>query len=189
MIQFQSTMKLSFEQIIEILKTRGNEQYGQENVSQLEHALQSATLAQSNHASSELITACLLHDFGHLIHQWGEDAAIRGIDDRHEYCALPFLSLLFSSAVTEPIRLHVAAKRYLCITNSEYWQTLSPASQHSLNLQGGIFSPDEATTFINHPYAKDAIKLRIWDDQAKQVNYSTPSLEDFIPTLQACLKS
>ncbi|MEB3277489.1 MAG: phosphohydrolase [Lyngbya sp.] len=182
-------MKPSVNQIIEILQTRGHLQYGQEAVSQLEHALQCATLAKSNHASPELITACLLHDFGHLIHQWGEDAATRGIDDRHEYCALPFLSLLFSSAVTEPIRLHVTAKRYLCATNTEYWQKLSPASQHSLNLQGGILSPEEATKFINHPYAKEAVKLRIWDDQAKQVNYPTSSLEDFIPALQACLKS
>lgn len=182
-------MKPSVNKIIEILGTRGNQQYGQEAVSQLEHALQTATLAQSNHASPELITACLLHDFGHLIHYWGENAAMRGIDDRHEYCALPFLSLLFNSAVTEPIRLHVDAKRYLCVTNSEYWQTLSPASQHSLNLQGGIFSPEEATTFINHPYAEDAIKLRHWDDQAKQVNYPTPSLENFVPILRACLKS
>ncbi|MEL7035915.1 MAG: phosphonate degradation HD-domain oxygenase [Cyanobacteria bacterium J06592_8] len=182
-------MKPNLDQIIEILYTRGNEQYGQEAVSQLEHALQCATLAQENYASDELITACLLHDIGHLIHPWGEDAAIRGIDDRHEYCALPVLSLLFSSEVTEPIRLHVEAKRYLCVTNSQYWQKLSPASQQSLNLQGGTFSNDEATEFIDHPYAKDAVQLRIWDDQAKQVNYLTPSLEDFIPTLQACLKS
>ncbi|MEA5499375.1 phosphonate degradation HD-domain oxygenase [Limnoraphis robusta] len=182
-------MKPSINEIIEILQTRGNTQYGEEAVSQLEHALQCAALAQSNDASPELITACLLHDFGHLIHDWGEDAATRGIDDRHEYCALPFLSLLFSSAITEPIRLHVAAKRYLCAANSQYFLTLSPASQHSLNLQGGILSPEEATKFINHPYANDAVKLRIWDDQAKHLNYPTPSLEDFIPTLQACLKS
>ncbi|WP_413166858.1 phosphonate degradation HD-domain oxygenase [Capilliphycus salinus ALCB114379] len=182
-------MKPSIDHIIEILQYRGNEQYGQEAVSQLEHALQCATIAQSNYASPELIAACLLHDFGHLIHQWGEDAATRGIDDRHEYCALPFLSLLFSSAVTEPIRLHVVAKRYLCTENSEYWQALSPASQHSLKLQGGILSPEETMTFVNHPYAKEAVKLRMWDDQAKQVNYPTPRLEDFIPTLEACVKS
>ncbi len=178
----------SFEQIIEILQTRGSKQYGQEAISQLEHALQCASIAASHHASPELITACLLHDFGHLICDLGEDPKPPEIDDRHEYSALPFLSLLFNSGVTEPIRLHVAAKRYLCTINSEYWLKLSPASQNSLNLQGGIFSLEEATTFINHPYAQDAIQLRLWDDQAKQVNYPTPPLEDVIPTLETCLK-
>ncbi len=180
-------MKQSLDNILNIFQQKGSQQYGQEAVTQLEHALQSATLAEAADSTPELITACLLHDFGHLIHDLGEDVALRGIDDRHEYRAIPFLKTLFDSAVTEPIRLHVAAKRYLCATDKSYWETLSPASQRSLELQGGIFSSDAATKFIHQPYGKDAVQLRLWDDLAKQVNQKTPDLEHFVPTIQSCL--
>ena len=96
--------------IITTLSTKGHEQYGTEAVSQLEHALQCATLAEKNNSTSELIIASLLHDFGHLIHNLGEDTAERGIDDRHEYRALGYLKKVFSPAVTEPIKMHVNAK-------------------------------------------------------------------------------
>ena len=177
-------MKPNLTQIIEILSTKGYEQYGTEAVSQLEHALQCATLAEQNNSSSELITASLLHDFGHLIHNLGEDAATRGIDDRHEYRALGYLTKLFSPAVTEPIRMHVNAKRYLCAVDNDYWASLSPASKTSLKLQGGIYSEAEAQEFISQPYAEDAVKLRIWDDLAKVKDLETPSLEYFVPTIQ-----
>lgn len=106
--------------IFEVLSTKGHEQYGTEAVSQLEHALQCATLAKTSNATPELITASLLHDFGHLVHNLGEDAAERGIDDRHEYRALGYLKTIFSDAVIEPIRMHVNAKRYLCAVNKDY---------------------------------------------------------------------
>ena len=168
------------ELIWSILSTKGHKQYGTEAVSQLEHALQCATLAETNNATFELITASLLHDFGHLVHNLGEAAAEKGIDDRHEYRALGYLKTLFSSAVTEPIRMHVDAKRYLCAVNQDYWDSLSPASKTSLELQGGIFSAVEATEFINQPYAKDAVNLRIWDDLAKVKDLATPNLQYFI---------
>ncbi len=91
-------------QVFEILSTKGNAQYGTEAVSQLEHALQCATLAETSNSTPELITASLLHDFGHLVHNLGEDAATRSIDDRHEYRALGYLGKIFPPAVTEPIR-------------------------------------------------------------------------------------
>lgn len=169
--------------IANILLTKGHQQYGAEAVTQLEHALQCATLADKANSTPELITASLLHDFGHLVHNLGEDAADRGIDDRHEYRALSYLKTIFSPAVTEPIRMHVNAKRYLCATDANYWNSLSPASKTSLELQGGIFTEAEATEFINRPHAKDAVKLRIWDDLAKVKDLDTPDLEYFIPIM------
>ncbi|MCG8366751.1 MAG: HD domain-containing protein [Pseudanabaenales cyanobacterium] len=181
-------MKPKLQIIINTLHQHGAEQYGAEAVSQLEHGLQCATLAQQNGQSAELVAACLLHDIGHLLHDLGEDAATRGVDGRHEYRAMPLLQALFGEAVTEPIRLHVTAKRYLCAVDSRYWASLSPASQRSLELQGGTFSSDEARRFIQQPYATEAVKLRIWDDLAKAPQTPTPSLSEFIPILQSCLK-
>lgn len=164
---------------------RGKAQYGGEAVSQLEHALQCATLAEQAGQSAGLITACLFHDLGHLVHHLGEDVADRGIDDRHEYRASPVLETLFPAAVTMPIRLHVAAKRYLCAVDEDYWASLSPASKRSLELQGGTFSASAATAFIQQPYAEAAVRLRRWDDLAKVPNLATPDLEHFVPFMQA----
>ncbi|MBD1996640.1 phosphohydrolase [Leptolyngbya sp. FACHB-541] len=180
-------MQSRLKPILEILITKGNSQYGREAVSQLEHALQCATLAENDDRTPDLIAACLLHDLGHLLHDLGENVADRGLDDRHEYRAMPLLQTLFKPSVTEPIRLHVDAKRYLCAVGSTYWESLSPASKRSLKLQGGIFSAEAAASFIAQPYAKDAVQLRIWDDRAKVANLSTPDLEHFTPILVSCL--
>lgn len=171
--------------IVRCFAIRGSEQYGREAVTQLQHALQCATWAEAARQPPALVAACLLHDVGHLLHDLGEDAAERGLDDRHEYRAIPFLSQHFPPAVTEPIRLHVNAKRYLCATQEDYWDDLSPASKLSLKLQGGIFSEAEALSFIAQPHAKDAVQLRIWDDLAKDPEQRTPELTHFLPTLAA----
>jgi predicted HD phosphohydrolase len=97
------------------------------------------------------------------------------------------LETLFSPAVTEPIRLHVEAKRYLCAVNPTYWDSLSTASKHSLEIQGGVFSPQAAAQFIQQPYAKEAVQLRVWDDRAKVPALQVPPLEHFVPTLKSCL--
>jgi phosphonate degradation associated HDIG domain protein len=180
-------MNQTLTDLLHLFQQKGSQQYGQEAVTQLEHALQCATLAETANATPELITACLFHDLGHLVHDLGENIATQGIDDRHEYRAIPILKSLFNQAVTEPIRLHVAAKRYLCATDNQYWNSLSPASRLSLELQGGIFSADEATLFIRQSYGKDAVKLRIWDDLAKQPHKKTPDLNHFFPMIQHCL--
>lgn len=171
--------------LIDRLRSRGHEQYDGEAVTQLAHALQCATHAQANHASPELVTAGLFHDLGHLIDA-GEEAI--GEESRHEYRALDLLRSIFPAAVTEPVRLHVEAKRYLCAVNPRYWQTLSPASQHSLQQQGGIFSPIEAAAFITHPYGEAAVQLRQWDDRAKVVTAATPSLAVFVAIAHSCLR-
>lgn len=181
-------MKYSVENIIDLFTEKGSQMYGAEAVTQLEHALQCATLAEEATSSNEMITACLLHDFGHLIHDLDDDANLKGINDLHEYGALPMLQKLFEPAVTEPIRLHVAAKRYLCAVNPDYWKKLSDASKRSLELQGGFFSLEAASGFIRQPYAKYAVQLRMYDDGAKVPNKSTPSLSHFTQYINACLK-
>ncbi|MEL6854610.1 MAG: phosphonate degradation HD-domain oxygenase [Cyanobacteria bacterium J06607_13] len=179
----------SIQALFDTLSTHGHTQYGREAVTQKQHALQCATLAARAKSSASLVTACLLHDFGHLVHTLGEDCAERGINDRHEERAIPYLKHIFPKPVTEPIRLHVNAKRYLCAIDEEYWETLSPASKRSLELQGGIFSEAEARVFIERPYAKDAVQLRIWDDLAKDPTMETLELYSFLPVLEACQRS
>ena len=172
-------MSTSLTSLLDLYRDRGQARYGGEAVSQLEHALQCATLAERSGASAELIAACLLHDLGHLIHHLGDGAAQRGIDDRHEHRAIPVLAKRLPPAVTAPIRLHVAAKRYLCATDQTYWSSLSNASKRSLELQGGPFTEAAAATFIQQPYAKEAVQLRRWDDLAKVPRLLTPDLEHF----------
>jgi phosphonate degradation associated HDIG domain protein len=159
---------------------RGAQQYG-ESVSQLEHALQCAHLAEEGDAHPQLVAACLLHDLGHLLANPGQD-----VDDVHQYLALPFLRGIFPEAVLEPMKLHVDAKRYLCTVEPGYWDTLSPASRHSLELQGGPFSESGARTFVSRPYAEDAVKLRRWDDLAKTPGKSTPPLPHYVTALWRC---
>jgi phosphonate degradation associated HDIG domain protein len=180
-------MKPTLEEITRLLAQKGTAMYGREAVSQLEHALQCATLAESAGESNEMITACLLHDLGHLVHNLGDRVADEEIDDRHEYRAIPHLRHLFGLEVTEPIRLHVDAKRYLCFADKDYWSTLSAASKRSLELQGGIFSAEEAAAFIAQPHAKESVQLRLWDDRAKVPREMTPNLAHFTPIMAACV--
>jgi putative nucleotidyltransferase with HDIG domain len=142
--------------------------------------LQSAELARREGASASLVTAALLHDVGHLIHRRGEDIAERGIDARHESIGADWLARQgFPEAVVEPIRLHVAAKRFLCHEDGAYGSSLSEASRQSLELQGGPMSASEAREFRKGPFAEDAIRLRAWDDGGKDVDATTLSLDTF----------
>jgi len=177
------------DQIIDLLRHRGHSQYGGEAVTQVEHALQAAALAEEERASAELIVAALLHDVGHLLHELPNDAPDAGIDDHHENSAGNYLRSLFPETVTEPIRLHVAAKRYLCAIDAGYRGTLSQPSLVSLGLQGGEMTPAEVTEFRKNSYASDAVRLRRWDDAAKVPNHPTPSLSHFAAyARQVCLQ-
>jgi len=172
---------------IELLFARhGAHQYSGEPVTQLEHALQTAHFAEQSGADDELVTACLLHDLGHLLNDQGETPSLRGIDDTHQYYALPFLRGLFTDIVLESIRLHVDAKRYLCHANADYYARLSDDSKRSLQLQGGVFDADQAATFIALPGAHNAVALRLWDDLAKQAELATPSLAYFLGRARRC---
>jgi len=172
---------------IELLFARhGANQYSGEPVTQLEHALQTAHLAEQSGADDELVTACLLHDLGHLLNDQGETPSLRGIDDTHQYYALPFLRGLFPDAVLESIKLHVDAKRYLCQASADYHARLSEDSKRSLQLQGGVFDAPEASAFIALPGARNAVMLRQWDDLAKQAGLTTPSLAHFLGRARRC---
>lgn len=179
-------MPLTVKEITRLLTVRGDRQSAREPVSQLEHALQCAHLAEKSGASTELIVAALLHDVGHLLAAERNNRADGGLpcDDLHPYIALPFLRGLLPDGVLEPIRLHVDAKRYLCHAMDGYWDRLSPASKQSLELQGGVFTPFQATQFLSHPSAPDAVKLRQWDDQANVPGLPTPPLAWYIDRLQ-----
>jgi phosphonate degradation associated HDIG domain protein len=177
----------ALEQIRAAFARRGVETYG-EGVSQLEHALQCAACAERDGAGPALIAATLLHDIGHLIHDLPVDIADQGIDAQHESLGSAFLSQYFGPDVTEPVRLHVAAKRYLATVEPGYFDLLSPASVKSLHLQGGLMKTDETGRFADERYAEDAVKLRRWDDEGKIVGATTPDLAHFERYITASLR-
>ena len=153
--------------IIELYEREGSARYD-EAITQLEHAVQAAECAQDSGAGEQLVAAALLHDVGHLL--TGDHRGEREFRDRdlhHEDVAARFLSRWFGPEITGPIRMHVAAKRYLCAIEDGYHESLSPASIRSLELQGGPMSHDEATDFARLPGADAAADLRRWDDLAK----------------------
>ena len=182
-------MALSIEDIEQVFAARGGERYGGEPVTQLEHALQTAALAEAEDESDEIVTAALLHDLGHLLHDLGETPTLRGIDDVHQYLALPFLRGTFGPRVLDPIRLHVDAKRYLCAMHDGYFAALSDDSKRSLGLQGGIFNEGQAEAFISQPGAANAVRLRMWDDSAKTAGAPTPPLAHFLARARRCVLS
>ena len=177
---------MTFDEIEALFDVRGGCQYSGEPVTQLEHALQTAQLAEAAGASDSLITACLLHDFGHMANDQGETPTLRGVDDRHQFHGVNALKRLFGPAVLTPIRLHVDAKRYLCATDAAYWASLSEDSKRSLELQGGTYSAADAAKFIAQPYAQDAVTLRRRDDLAKVAGVKTPELAHFLKIAVRC---
>lgn len=158
-----------------------------ENVNALEHALQCAHLAELAGASDALVAAALLHDIGHFDVDGTGDVG-DGIDDRHEERAARWLHPIFGAAVAEPVRLHVSAKRCLVAIDAHYAECLSPASVHSLALQGGAMSRDEAAAFRNQPHADDALLLRRWDESAKMTGRLTPPLAHYLGVLANLLR-
>jgi [1-hydroxy-2-(trimethylamino)ethyl]phosphonate dioxygenase len=175
------------ESVIRLFSERGQDAYFGEAVTQAEHALQTAHLAQKSGAANELIAAALLHDVGHLLHGLPEDVAEQGIDARHEYVGAGWLARHFIPAVAGPVWLHVAAKRYLCAVDPDYTSGLSSASRASLKLQGGPFTPEEVAHFQQHPFWKAAVALRRWDDSAKVPGLVVPGLQHYRPCLEAVL--
>lgn len=196
-------MSLSIPEIVQLLNSRATTWYGQESVSQLEHALQCADLAEKADETPETVVAALLHDLGHMLspHRSSEVSAQAlssdalstdevpadalpldtppTKDDLHQFVALPFLRSLFPDAVLEPIKLHVDAKRYLCAVDAGYWADLSPASKHSLELQGGVFDEKQVKAFEALPFYAEAVRLRRYDDLAKVPGHPTPDLTHF----------
>lgn len=159
-----------------------------EVVTEREHALQCAALAAADGRPSELVAAALLHDVGHLVVDDGGRGGTRGepsVDLRHESVGARYLGRWFPPAVTGPVALHVAAKRYLCAVDENYTATLSAASVHSLELQGGPMTLAEADAFERNPSARAAVDVRRWDDQAKVADLQVPDLAEYEPLLRA----
>ena len=175
------------DEILAVYLDKGSNAYGGERINQLEHALQTAMLAEQACADASLIVASLLHDYGHLIHNFGEGVFKSSIDDRHEIIGAENLAAYFGDAVTMPIRMHVEAKRYLCATNPDYLKRVSPASIRSLKLQGGSFAAIERDEFIKRPFAAEAVNLRRWDESAKIHGLQTPTVEHFRQYMETCL--
>lgn len=167
------------ETLFDLLRERGAARHGMEAVSQLEHALQCATLAEEEGGDAALITAALLHDVGHLLHAVEDVAAIAGGNDRHQSLGSAYLAHWFGRAVAEPVALHVDAKRYLCAAEQSYRGVLSAASIESLARQGGALEADAAEAFLLNPHGRDAVRLRRWDDRAKVKGLATPPLDHF----------
>ena len=170
--------------LLGLLEKKGSNMiYGGENVSQLDHALQCAELAEQNKLPKSTIAAALLHDIGHLLYE-GKDPIHEGKDGHHENLGANYLAKYFGDEIINPIRAHVDSKKYLAAVEDGYYDLLSEASQISLATQGGPFTKKEAETFINKPYMREAVEMRRFDDMAKIVNKKTPSLSHFKPYLE-----
>jgi phosphonate degradation associated HDIG domain protein len=177
------------DEILDLFATRGACAYHGEAVSQEEHAIQAGELAEREGASNALIVAALLHDVGHLLDGQDEDLAKHSIDGRHEEAACSWLARYFGPEVTEPIRLHVAAKRYLCTLEPAYLNGLSHASRLSLELQGGPMTSDEVAEFESNAFFEDAVRLRYWDDAAKVPGLSVSRPSHYRERLEAAADS
>ncbi len=181
-----SRCKLTVDDIFDVFHERGNRHYG-ENVSELEHALQTAEFARQYGEPDSLVVACLLHDYGHMLHDLGEDIARKGVDARHEELGAVLLADAFSEEILEPIRQHVASKRYLCWKEAHYLAGLSESSRRSLELQGGPMSDQEARDFEDLPHFESCVRLRRYDDMGKVSGMVTASLESYRPMIQKFL--
>ena len=168
--------------LLELFAEHGQAAYLGEQVSQTEHALQAAALAEQAARAPELIAAALLHDVGHLLDARAADPTRIDADHEHEELGARWLEQHFGPAVTRPVAMHVTAKRYLCATEDGYVARLSSASIASLRLQGGPFTPEQVEAFRADPFARSAVALRRWDEQAKVAGLPTPSLRTFLRT-------
>jgi gamma-butyrobetaine dioxygenase len=179
----------SIDAIFALYSVAGEAAYRGEAVSQLEHALQAAHAAERAGAADALVVASLLHDYGHYVHDMDGHDILRGVHDHHDRIGAGALAAVFPPAVTEPVRLHIEAKRYLCATDPGYLAALSPGSAFSLRVQGGPHTDAEAQAFAAVPYALDAAQVRRWDDTAKIAGMRTPDLEHFRPRVAACWRA
>jgi phosphonate degradation associated HDIG domain protein len=166
---------------------QGSAEYFGEEVTQAEHMLQAGALAERDDAPAPLVAAALLHDLGHFHGETTGHDLMAGTDNRHSHTGADWLAQWFGPAVTEPVRLHVAAKRYLCAVEPGYVALLSDASVHTLAVQGGPMTPDQAAEFAAHPFGADAVRLRRWDEAAKDPDAPTPGFDHFRPLLGSLL--
>jgi gamma-butyrobetaine dioxygenase len=166
----------------QLFEGEGLRSYLGEEVSLATHMLQAGALAERSGAPDQLVAAALLHDVGHfeaIGRRQTEAQQPEPTDYRHQDTGADWLAQWFPEAVTEPVRLHVMAKRFLCTAEPDYFARLSPASVHTLSLQGGPLSVEEARAFERLPHARAAIAVRRWDEAAKDPAVATPSFDHF----------
>ena len=173
--------------ILDLFAQRGAREYMGEAVTMSQHMAQSAACAVADGAPDSLVIAALLHDIGHFVGDHPIEALENGIDNTHEEVGARYLDPYFPPSITEPIRLHVAAKRYLCATNDEYLGLLSDASVNSLMVQGGPMSTAEVEQFETNPHHKDAVQLRLYDDDGKVAGLTINPVIDYRQTLESLL--
>jgi gamma-butyrobetaine dioxygenase len=176
-------------QIAGLFASEGAADYLGEPVTQAAHMLQAARLAERDGADDALVAAALLHDVGHFTGVISGQQLMKGTDNRHSHSGADWLARWFGPQVTEPVRLHVAAKRYLCTVEPGYASLLSPASVYTLGVQGGPMHEDELGDFAASPHAEAACRLRRWDDAAKDPDVTTPPFDHFRPLLTRLLRS
>ncbi|MDH5354695.1 MAG: HD domain-containing protein [Gammaproteobacteria bacterium] len=173
--------------ILDLFARRGAEEYMGEPVSMAQHMEQSAACAVADGADDELVIAALLHDIGHFVGDFPLDALENGIDNYHEEAGADFLAPYFPATVTEPIRLHVAAKKYLCAVDSSYSSRLSDASVQSLEVQGGPMTEAEVAEFERNPHHQSAVKARLYDDDGKVAGLDIKPVYQYRDKLESLL--
>ncbi|MEI9401475.1 HD domain-containing protein [Mesorhizobium argentiipisi] len=174
--------------IADIFERRGAESYLGEPVTMSEHMLQGAWLAEQDGAPEELVAAALLHDIGHYTSEFGTYSPDDVEDKHHDEAGGEMLAPFFPPVIVECVRLHVSAKRYLCATDPTYFSKLSPASVHTLSLQGGPMSAEEVAEFRSNPFHDEAVRVRIWDEGGKIANMKTRAFRDYVPLLERVVK-
>ncbi|MCQ0092130.1 HD domain-containing protein [Roseovarius sp. M141] len=167
-----------------IFERRGGEEYLGEPVTMAQHMLQGAALAEQGAMPERIIVAALLHDIGHFTSEFGTYHPDDTHDRHHEEAGARVLEAFFPTVVTDCVRYHVAAKRYLCATKPEYFGRLSAASVHTLNLQGGPMSADEVAQFERNPNLEEIIQVRYLDDAGKDADMETPGFSHYAPMVQ-----
>ncbi len=177
------------DEVVALYQARGSAAYFGERVSMTEHGLQAAYFAQLEGAPAALVVAALLHDVGHLLEAVPDAIEDWTSDAHHEETGARWLAARFAPEISEPVRLHVPAKRYLCATDLDYLSRLSPASVHTLRLQGGPMSGHEVERFEGERFHREAVRVRLWDDQGKVAGLVTPSLRDYLPLIAAACRT
>lgn len=170
--------------LADIFTRRGDEEYLGEPVTMAEHMLQGAYFAEQAGESETLIVATLLHDIGHFTSEFGTFSMADTQDRHHEEAGAQLLEAFFPKLVTDCVRYHVAAKRYLCATRPDYFDALSEASIHSLTLQGGPMTKAEVFEMNQNPNIKDIVQVRLFDDQGKVAGLNTPAFAHYAPMIQ-----
>jgi phosphonate degradation associated HDIG domain protein len=170
--------------LADVFERRGGEEYLGEPVTMAQHMLQGATLAERAGQPEEIVVAALLHDIGHFTSEFGTFTMEDTEDRYHEDAGAELLEQFFPRVITDCVKYHVAAKRYLCATKPEYFRRLSPASVHSLSLQGGPMSVEEVAEFGKNPNLEAIVQVRYLDEAGKRADMETPDFGHFTPMVQ-----